>query len=102
MELGDLDLADLCDPGTLASLGTRPDVVAARDRETTQELAGRIAGTGADGLRWWSRFMGEWHTVVVFSDRVGGDPLAWGEPRILEPGDPDLLAALDAIGMRVA
>ncbi len=93
-------LADLCDPKALRSLGIPPDSVAARDRETTQMIAGLVAETGASGLRWWSAFFGEWHTLAIFVDRLPEGTLTYDRPRAIELGDPALEAALGALGMR--
>ena len=93
-------LADLCDPKALRSLGIPPDRVAARDREATQAIAALVAETGASGLRWWSAFFGEWHTLTIFVDRLPKDALAFEKPRAIEPGDSALAAAMAALGMR--
>lgn len=93
-------LADLCDPKALRSLGVPPDRVAARDRETTQRIAALVAETGASGLRWWSAFFGEWHTLAIFVDRLPAGTLEFGKPRAIEPDDPALAAAMTALGMR--
>lgn len=93
-------LADLCDPEALRSLGIPPDRVAARDREATQAIAGLVAETGASGLRWWSAFFGEWHTLAVFVDRLAAGTLEFGKPRAIAPGDPALAGAMAALGMR--
>ena len=94
-------LADLCDPKALRSLGIPPDRVAARDREATQAIAALVAETGASGLRWWSAFFGEWHTLAIFVDRLPAGALEFGKPRAIEPGDPALQAAATALGMRM-
>jgi hypothetical protein len=93
-------LADLCDPRALRSLGIPPDRVAARDREATQAIAALVAETGASGLRWWSAFFGEWHTLAIFVDRLPDGALAFEVPRAIQPGDSALTAALVALGMR--
>jgi hypothetical protein len=93
-------LADLCDPKALRSLGIPPDRVAARDREATQAIAALVAETGASGLRWWSAFFGEWHTLAIFVDRLSAGALAFGTPRAVAPGDPALVSAMAALGMR--
>lgn len=100
LELSDIELIDLCDPEILHSRSIHPDRVAARDRDTTQAIASRIADSGAGGLRWWSRFKGEWHTTVVFVDRQDSLEVQCGEPRPLEIDDFDLDAAMEALGMR--
>lgn len=74
--------------------------MAARDREATQAIAAMVAETGASGLRWWSAFFGEWHTLALFVDRLAPDALGFGRPRVIEPGDPALATALSALGMR--
>jgi hypothetical protein len=93
-------IADLCDPKALRSLGIAPDRVAARDREATQAIAAMVAETGASGLRWWSVFCGEWHTLALFVDRLRPGAIELGRPRAIEPGDPALAGALTALGMR--
>ena len=95
-------IADLCDPLALRSLGIAPDRVAARDREATQAIAALVAETGASGLRWWSAFFGEWHTLALFIDRLPSGALTFGAPRVLELGDPHLATAAVALGMRGA
>jgi RES domain-containing protein len=93
-------IADLCDPKALRSLGIAPDRVAARDREATQAIAALVAETGASGLRWWSAFFGEWHTLALFVDRLPAGALAFGTPRLIAPDDPALAAATSALGIR--
>lgn len=95
-------LVDLCDPKVLRSLKIAPDRVAARERETTQAIAARVAEAGAPGLRWWSSFFGEWHGLVLFADRLPAGALEFGAPRIIAPDDPALATALAALGMRAA
>lgn len=95
-------LVDLCDPKVLRSLKVGPDRVAARERETTQAIAARVAEAGAPGLRWWSSFFGEWHGLVLFADRLPADALELGTPRVIAPDDPALATALAALGMRWA
>lgn len=94
------DLVDLCDPKVLRSLKVGPDRVAARERETTQAIAARVAKAGAPGLRWWSSFFGEWHGLVLFVDRLPKGALEFGAPKVIETSDPALATALAALGMR--
>ena len=49
--------------------------LAASDRRVTQGIAGRIHAAGHSGFRWWSALSGEWHTVVLFTDRIPLDAL---------------------------
>ena len=95
-------IADLCDPRALRSLGVAPDRVAARDREATQAIAAMVAETGASGLRWWSAFFGEWHTLALFVDRLPSGALVFATPRVIELSDPRLAAAAVALGMRAS
>jgi hypothetical protein len=84
--------ADLCDPQVLARLGIAPDEIAAASRRTTQAISERLHTEGFSGLRWWSAFMGEWHTLVFFLDRLGAPPL-FAPPDSLRPDHPALREA---------
>lgn len=66
-------IADLCDAGVLQRLGTAPDRVASRHRTVTQPIARTIWDAEYAGLRWWSRFWGDWHTTVLFTARLTGE-----------------------------
>ena len=76
-------IADLCDPATLVRHAVPPDRTAARTRATSQRVSAEIYEAGYAGLRWWSAFWGEWHTVVVFRDRLAAR-LAYGAPAALD------------------
>ena len=94
------DIADLCAPDQIARLDAAPDAVAARARRTTQALSGRLHAEGCAGLRWWSVFWGEWHSLIVFRDRLPAPP-AYGAP---VPLDFDHLALREAalrLGIRL-
>jgi hypothetical protein len=95
------DIADLCDPRVLVRLRTGPDDVAARARRTTQQIAHAVFAGGQSGLRWWSAFFGEWHTVVLFRERLPV-PLAWSSPEALSIGDDRLLDAARLLGIVTA
>lgn len=73
-------VADLCDPDTLRELGIGADHPPLRDRLRTQQIAVALHGRGHAGLRWWSAFWGEWHTVVLFRERLAATSLAYGQP----------------------
>ncbi|HZD04543.1 MAG TPA: hypothetical protein VE173_06485, partial [Longimicrobiales bacterium] len=66
-------IADLCDAVVLQRLGTAPDRVASRHRTVTQPIARAIWEAEYAGLRWWSRFWGDWHTTVLFTARLTGE-----------------------------
>jgi hypothetical protein len=94
--------ADLCDPVVLAKLGIAPDRLAYRDRDVTRSIATRLhAGGAASGLRWWSAFFGEWHTIALFSDRLRKGELVFGEPETLRLDTPAVVAAASALGIGI-
>lgn len=99
---GDLVPIDLCAPTALAARGIAPDRLAYRDREVTQRIAGALYDDpSVVGLRWWSVFFGEWHTVALFSDRLGPGDLAFGEPEALRLDSAAVVAAASALGIEV-
>jgi hypothetical protein len=75
-------LADLCDPAVLVDLGVRPDATASVSRRKTQRIASEVHVSGYTGLRWWSALRGDWHTIVIFRDRLARE-LRFGEPEPL-------------------
>ncbi|MDH5588562.1 MAG: RES family NAD+ phosphorylase [Gemmatimonadota bacterium] len=91
-------LADLCDPTTLTKLGVGPDRTASRHRDRTQPIARAAWDAGHAGVRWWSSFWGDWHTVVLFTARGRGRP-RFGAPDVLTPDHPVVEAAGDLLGM---
>ncbi len=91
-------LADLCDPAHLAETGPPPDRAASRLRERTQPLAWEAWEAGHHGLRWWSSFWGDWHTVVLFTARMP-EGLRFGAPVTLGPDHPAVTGAADLLGM---
>lgn len=86
-------VADLCDPATLGELGITTDQPPLRDRRRTQQIAVALHGRGYAGLRWWSAFWGEWHTVVLFRDRLTATSLAYGRPTPLSLDSPAVVDA---------
>lgn len=94
-------LADLTDPAVLARFGIRPDTLASRDVRRTQETARALHAEGFPGFRWWSSLSGDWHTTVLFLDRVPVSRLAVGTPRALGTRDPAVREAALALGIRV-
>lgn len=87
------DIVDLCDPSVLAKHQIHPDATAARTRTTSQGIANNLFDAGLTGLRWWSGFFGEWHTVVLFRDRLPPGALTFGTPVPLTLSDPHLIEA---------
>lgn len=88
-------IANLCDARLLASFGFAPDQLAVRDRGTTQPVAAQLHAAGFAGLRWWSAFGGEWHTLALFLDRVPSGTLRFDRPEPLRLDHPTLLAAAE-------
>lgn len=76
-------IADLCDPAVLLKHQIAPDVLASRETAKTQRIAGMLHDAGFAGLRWWSALSGDWHTVVLFLDRVHAGDLEYGKPQPL-------------------
>jgi hypothetical protein len=83
---------DLCNAAELIRHGARPDELAAQSRSTTQRIGRSIHDAGHAGFRWWSAFFGEWHTVVLFRDRLGGAP-EYGPPEPVRLDTPALIEA---------
>jgi hypothetical protein len=90
-------VADLCDPELLARHGIRPDDTAARARPPSQRAAADLHAAGHAGLRWWSAFFGEWHSVVLFRDRLEPGALDYGAPAPLHLAHPALTEAALAL-----
>lgn len=86
-------IADLCVPATLDQLGITADIPAHRDRKRTQQIASILYDRQHTGLRWWSAFRGEWHSVVLFHDRLPPGAISYGTPIPLDITSPAVLAA---------
>jgi len=93
-------ILDLCDAEILVRLGVRPDETASHDRRVTQHIASRVHGAGYAGLRWWSALTGDWHTVVLFRDRLYPAP-AHGAPQPLTIDSPAVVEAARILGIRL-
>lgn len=98
-----LTVADLCDPEELVRRGVAPDELAYRDRGVTQAIARDLhLDAKLAGLRWWSALIGEWHTIVLFSDRLPRRPFEFSEPEPLGAGSVALAVAATALGIEIA
>lgn len=93
------ELVDLDDPEVLAAEELRPSGVATRRRARTQAYAARLFGAhpAAAGLRWWSTLEASWINVTLF-DRAG-PRLRVDEVAELDPGQPAVAAAAEALGL---
>jgi hypothetical protein len=94
-------LLDLCDPAALVTHSIRPDEVAARSGNTTRAIAAEIHARGFHGLRWWSAFRGEWHTITLFLDRSPVDALDFSVPEALTVQHPAVVKAAEALMIRI-
>lgn len=95
------DIVDLCDPEVLVRIRIRPDQLASRDRHLTQRIAGEIHANDKAGLRWWSALTGDWHTVVVFRDRIRSARPRYGTPEPLTLDHAAVREATAALGIPV-
>ncbi len=86
-------LEDLCEPAALTKLQITADRPAYRDRRLTQRIASTLRARGHAGLRWWSAFWGEWHTTVLFRDRIPADAITYGAPLPLDITMPPVVEA---------
>ena len=91
-------LADLCDASHLSATGINPDATASRIRAVTQSIARGAWDAGHSGIRWWSSFWGDWHTVVLFTARMSGGPHV-GVPEVLTVDHPAVAEAASLLGM---
>ncbi len=94
-------VADLTDPATLLHHGVRPDVLAGRDTQRTQAIARALYAAGLPGFRWWSALSGDWHTVVLFLDRLHPDTLVFATPELLSLEHPAVRMAAEILGVRI-
>jgi hypothetical protein len=96
------NIVDLCDPKELDRYGIRPDELMSRDLMRTQSIAHRLYQEGLVGFRCWSSISGDWHSVVLFLDRVSRHGrLRFGSPRALRLDTPALLEAASMLSIAV-
>lgn len=96
-------LVDVCLPPVVASRDAPPDEIAAREASTSQEIAARIFGAedAPVGIRWWSSFWGEWHSVVLFRARLPDGAVEYGDPSVLAVDQERVRDAAAEIGVAV-
>lgn len=97
-------LVDLCRPPVVARRDAPPDEVAAERASTSQAIAARIFEADDEplGIRWWSTFRGEWHSVVLFQARLPDGAVHYGEPSVLAVDQDRVREAAEEIGVIVA
>jgi hypothetical protein len=86
-------IADLCEPATLSGIGITADLPALRDRKRTRQIAADLHAGQHTGLRWWSAFWGEWHSTILFRDRLPAGALTYGQPIPLSVTSPPVTEA---------
>jgi hypothetical protein len=102
VELSDgVPIADFCISSHLMERDVLPDRLAYRDRDVTRAIVRRLreADPHLAGFRWWSALFGEWHTRVLFSDRLPANVLSFGEPEYLIPESPAVVGACGWLGI---
>jgi hypothetical protein len=92
---------DLCDAASLVRESISPDALAALDRRVTQGIASRIHASEYAGLRWWSALIGEWHGIVLFTDRVSLAALRAESPQVLTTDHQAVRDACEVLGIRI-
>lgn len=98
-------VVDLCTPSGLQTTTAGADQVASRYRAKTQPIARTVWEHGHAGLRWWSKFHGDWHTTVLFSERWTidgcgeGPELRFSEPVPLTLESPSVVEAARVLGI---
>jgi hypothetical protein len=95
-------VADLCAPEELLDRGIAPDRLAYRDRSVTQAISASLhLDPSLAGFRWWSSIFGEWHTIVLFSDRLDQNELIFGDPTPIVLTSTSLVSAALALGTEI-
>jgi hypothetical protein len=95
-------ILDLSDPEELARHGFRPDTLMSRDRTRTQAVAREIHRQSFLGLRCWSALSGDWHSTVLFVDRLGTlGTIVYQTPVELTIGSPLLAEAAAELSIRI-
>lgn len=92
---------DLDDPRELARRRLRPSGVATRNRTVTQPVALAIFEEGPLGFAWWSTLEAEWINVTLFAERAIPQLHVAGSPEVLSLDHPVVLAAAQAVGVKV-
>jgi hypothetical protein len=94
-------IADLADGAILAALEIRADHLASMDRRRTRAISRIVHDAGYAGLRWWSALHGDWHTTVIYLDRIALEKIEFGTPEPLTVSHPAVMAAAASLGLEV-
>lgn len=106
VEITNHSILDLCDPVNLLAYDIRPDSIASNNFKQTQGIATTVFENGFSGLRWWSSLSGDWHSTVVFTNRVflddpRGCAIRFDEPVPIEVNSPELIAMADSLSIKI-
>lgn len=99
---GTLQLADLDDPRDLLRYECRPDDLMSRDVSRTQHVARTLYDNGVSGFRVWSALTGDWHSYVLFVDRIAIETLRYQTPERLELDSPAVREAARMLSITIA
>ncbi|MGI8496257.1 MAG: RES family NAD+ phosphorylase [Gemmatimonadaceae bacterium] len=95
-------VADLCDPVTLLRYQCRPDELMSRDSARTQAISRHLYVSGLGGFRVWSALTGDWHSTVVFLDRLQANQhLSFADPVAVELDSAPLHEAAELLALTV-
>lgn len=95
-------IMDLGDPDELVRYGFRPDLLMSRDRTKTQAVAREIHRQSFLGMQCWSALSGDWHSTVLFIDRLGTlGTIEYRTPVPLTISSPTLAEAAAALSIRI-
>ena len=87
-------IVDLNDPRELVRYGFAPDKIMSKDRPITQGIARKLHTSGVAGFRNWSALSGDWHSTVLFLDRLTlGINVTYDKPVPLDTNNPAVRAA---------
>lgn len=96
-------ILDLNNPVELARYKIRPDILMSRDRTRTQTVTREIHRLSSPGLRCWSALTGDWHSTVLFVDRLGSlGTIEYRTPVPLTLDSPAVAEAAAALSIRIA
>ncbi|MGH7528435.1 MAG: RES family NAD+ phosphorylase [Gemmatimonadales bacterium] len=94
-------IADLCDPSELLRFRCRPDELMSREVARTQAVSRRLYDAGLAGFRLWSALSGDWHSSILYLDRVEPGSMAFSAPYELELTTPAVQEAAQLLAISI-
>lgn len=94
-------IADLCDPSELLRFRCRPDELMSRVVARTQAVSRRLHDSGLAGFRLWSALSGDWHSTILYLDRVEPGSIAFSNPYELELTTPAVQEAAQLLAISI-